>query len=161
VSGVAIVDYTSAYERAWRELFTTYFVDDLKTGLPKEIIQTKICNFILDAVRNETVSMKIALSADRPIGFGIYQIDTPKSDWCKREGWGFIREFYIERAHRGLGCGRRLCESVELALRQMGAAQIYLTSDDAVGFWLRCGYADSGEKTEEGLCYLTKSYADG
>jgi len=42
---------------------------------------------------------------DKIIGFVNYQIDTLDSDWCEREGWGFIREIYVDKTLRGKGLG--------------------------------------------------------
>ena len=115
-----IREYDDFFERVWRDMFVTYFVDDIKGGLTAEVVENRICNSILASYRSRLLSICIAGLNDKPMGFAIYQIDTPEIDWCKREGWGFIREFYIDGSCRGYGYGNRLCRYVEEQLYKRG-----------------------------------------
>jgi len=148
-----IVRFEESVRAAFDGLFVRYFIDDL----PEEVIRAKICPFLFESWKRGVMEIFLARGEDRHIGFGICQIDRPESDWCKRPGWGFIREFYVDPAFRRRGVGRALCARIEDRLREMGAARAYLTSGGAVPFWLALGYADSGERTPEGLLYLEKS----
>ncbi|HEX3076917.1 MAG TPA: GNAT family N-acetyltransferase [Lachnospiraceae bacterium] len=78
------------------------------------------------------------------VGFICYQIDTDKSDWCEREGWGFIKEIFINRTLRGKNYGVKLVYHAETKLYAKGVDHIYLTSDEAGEFWNLCGYRNTG-----------------
>ncbi len=47
----------------------------------------------------------------------MYQIDSPKSDWCQKEGFGFIREIYINEELRNQGLGKILVDYAERFLK--------------------------------------------
>lgn len=151
-----IVNYDQALHEPFAALVADYFIRELESDIPEDIVRGKLMELILKQWEQQILHIAIALEDGSPVGFSIYQIDTPKSDWCKREGWGFIREFYVSPGHRKQGIGSALAEYSDIHLRQLGAAQIYLTSDNAIPFWLRCGYRDSGEQASNGLNILEK-----
>ena len=80
-------------------------------------------------------------------GFVIAQIDGEGKDWCKRPGWGFIRELYVLPGHRGKGVAGKLVRRAEASMLQAGASRVYLTTELA-GFWEAVGYVNSGEVYE-------------
>lgn len=143
-----ILDYSPALERPWREMFVAYFTED--SDLPAEIVEQKLCGFLLSQWEKGVLRIAVAQDDGVPMGFAIYQIDTPESDWCKRPGWGFIREFYILPGHRRRGYGTQLAQWTAQRLREMGAARLYLTADSAIAFWQRCGYTPEGSVHENG-----------
>ncbi len=153
---MTIIEYTPALRRGFEEMLVEYFLVDLQGDIPEDIIRNKLLDHILHYVENHIVYLAVAGTADNPIGFSIYQIDNPKSDWCKKPGWGFIREFYIRREYRGCGNGKLLAAYTEQQLRILGASQLYLTSDDAVSFWTHCGWHNTHEMCSNGLEILTK-----
>lgn len=120
------------------------------------MVEEKVCNLILDQWRRGIVQIALAFWESEPIGFAIYQIDSPASDWCQREGWGFIREFAVIPSYRGRGYGRILATYVERDLYAQGAPHIYLTADDAINFWRACGYTDTDEENANGTHDLVK-----
>jgi GNAT superfamily N-acetyltransferase len=135
-------------------LLSEYF-DELFADSPQDNIPKKYLPRILEEIDGEEkpyqIWMYISLKAGAPIGFGIAQIDSKENPWCKREGWGFIREFYIRPEHRRKGHARALLNAVEDVLRENGAQEIYLTTDSAQGtaFWEACGYEFFGEVCKE------------
>ncbi len=79
-------------------------------------------------------------------GFVIFQIDDMINDWCFKEGWGDVREIYVDAACRRHGLGRALLEFAEAKLKEAGAADIYLLpTDESEGFFIACGYEEMGE----------------
>lgn len=150
-------EYEASMEQIFIDMFVKYFMDDLEMELTEEVIKTKICTFIIKAREKGLVSICMAYMDALPVGFGIYQIDSPEKDWCKREGWGFIREFCIAPAYRKLGCGRAMATYILERLRAMGAYHVYLTADDAVTFWKHCGFSDTGEVCQNGTKILIKN----
>lgn len=82
-------------------------------------------------------------------GFIIYQVDKPESDWCEKETWGCIRELYVADDIRKKAYGKKLASHAEELLRKSSVPGIYLTADDAIGFWVKIGYRDSGEVCEK------------
>lgn len=125
-------------------LFLPYF-QELEANEPQplspQVIIGKILPFVLGQWEKGIIRIDLCL-ADDVAGFAIYQIDAPESDWCKLPGWGFIREFYVTPTLRRQGVGRHMAEHVLHRLRELGASQVYLTSDSAVAFWQRCGFTD-------------------
>ncbi len=153
---MSIIEFTPAYETQWAGLFTFYFLEDGTCNLSEDTIRSRLCPFILGQWEKGIVRIALLFADDAPIGFSIYQIDDPASDWCKRPGWGFIREFFITPGHRMQGYGKALAAYTETQLRSMGAAKIYLTSEDAIGFWIACGYGNTNEICSNDLLVLTK-----
>ncbi len=144
--------YDSSLRAQWTGLFLTYFIDDLRImdsdpRVTPEVLREKLCPFILKEVEQGTVSLDLAVTGGAPVGFSAYQIDRPDSDWCKRPGWGLIREFAVSGAFRRRGIGRALAAHTEGRLAEMGAARVYLTSSgEGAPFWLACGFRDTGER---------------
>ena len=148
--------YTPDKKNQLASLFTAYFPELGGEDIPEDIIRGKLTDFIHDQHKKGIISISLLLDSDIPVGFSIYQIDTPESDWCKRPGWGFIREFYISPPYRKKGIGKLLCRHTEHQLRSMGAARLYLTADNAVPFWQKCGWTHTAEISTNGLYYLEK-----
>ena len=140
-----IINYDTTLRGQFEELLVTYFTVDLGSDIPDDIIRSKLMDLINKQSAEQLIHVALAMENDTAIGFSIYQIDGSDSDWCKRPGWGFIREFYIANSWRHLGYGTALADYSEQKLMELGTRQIYLTSDDAMDFWIHCGY----QKTEE------------
>ena len=150
-----ITPYAPEYRDTFEEMLVEYFVRDLESDIPEDIIRDKLMPHIESQVEKRIIRVAFAME-EFPIGFSIYQTDSPESDWCKRPGWGFVREFWITKPYRGKGFGRMLADHTERQLRILGAAQLYLTSDNALGFWEHCGWRNSHEVCSNGLEILTK-----
>ena len=127
-----------------------YFTDDLKEEWTDEVVE-RIGEFILSQYRDGILDILLLWEKEKPVGFAICQVDSPASDWCKREGWGFIREFYIEPGCRMTGKGHFLAMQTEQRLIEKQAEQVYLTTAGALQFWLKCGFEDTefGYETDE------------
>lgn len=90
---------------------------------------------------------------DKAVGFVIFQTDDMINDWCFKEGWGDVREIYVDGPFRGRGLGKALLEYAGAALGKEGAKNIYLLpTDDSEGFFRACGYVDIGEYCAELDC---------
>lgn len=151
-----IIEYSEQWAHAAESLFVSYVIDDLKMELTDEVIREKIWqNVFIGGCKQGVLSIALAVLNGEAIGVAIYQIDTPKSDWCKREGWGFIRELFISPKHRRKGCGTLLAEYAERKLREQ-TDRLYLTADDAVEFWSSCGYAVTDTQNENGTYTMIK-----
>lgn len=132
------------------------YMTELECGVPEEIIRGKLADLIDRQCASNIIQVDLVLEGSDCIGFSVYQIDTPESDWCKRPGWGFIREFYVIPAYRKQGTGAALAAHTEQALRAMGASQLYLTATEAVPFWQRCGWHLTEELCSNGQYILEK-----
>lgn len=145
-----IIPYKAAYNKQWEDLFAEYWFDILgNTPDPPERRDRELrflSEFILRQLQAGVIRLDIAVRKGVLNGFILYQIDSPKSDWCKKPGWGCIREFCILPAAHRQGIGRELLTHAERQLKEQGASQVYLQSFPAAdGFYEKCGYADSGE----------------
>lgn len=120
-------------------MFNSYFLHDFQIRLQYSKIE-EICLDIIKRVKKQVVFLDLMRINNESIGFIMYQIDSPKSDWCQKEGFGFIREIYINEELRNQGLGKILVDYAERFLKNKNVEQIYLTSDNNATFWTRCGY---------------------
>jgi GNAT superfamily N-acetyltransferase len=134
----------------------TDYMTELNCGIPEEIIRGKLVDLIERQWESDILRVALAMEENICIGFSVYQIDTPESDWCKRPGWGFIREFYVAPVNRKHGTGKALAAHTERELRNAGAVRLYLTSTDAVPFWQRCGWIRTEQLCSNGQYILEK-----
>lgn len=129
------------------EMFYAYFRNDFKIEITDDKAE-KICAQIAESAISGVVPLDLLLLNGKIVGFVCYQIDTPHSDWCEREGWGFIREIYVDQSLRGKSLGSKLVAHAENSLYANGAEHIYLTSDVLESFWNSCGYKKTGKESE-------------
>lgn len=134
----------SDYE-SFVNMFNSYFLDDFKIEVEYSKIQ-EICLGIMESTKQQVVYLDLMKINNKPIGFIIYQIDSPESDWCQKDGFGFIKEIYIAKGLRNQGLGKLLVAHAEQSLKGKNVEQIYLTSDDSGLFWNQCGYKITHEK---------------
>ena len=147
MSTLEIREYTPDLEAWWIEQFVRYAKKDLgDTNLSDEVLREKIARGVF--LRNQETgvsSIAVAFAGEVPAGFVVYQVDSPEADWCKRPGWGLIREFCILPEFRRRGYGTRLAEYAEKRLFEK-TDRLYLTAHDGAGeFWASCGFTDTGE----------------
>ena len=93
----------SDYE-SFVKMFNSYFLNDCQIKLKYSKIE-EICSEIIEMSKREVSPLYLIKLNKKPVGFIIYQIDSPRSDWCQKEGFGFIRELYIEKEYRKRGLG--------------------------------------------------------
>lgn len=152
---MTIIPYSKTCKQTLADNMAAYMTE-LDCGIPEEIIRGKLADFIDSQWESGIIRIDLLMEERICAGFSVYQMDTPESDWCKRPGWGFIREFYIAPSFRKTGMGRHLAQHTENALRTMGAEQLYLTSDGAIPFWRSCGWTLSQEVCSNGQTILEK-----
>lgn len=152
---MTILRYDTLLRAKFAGLLTEYF-EELNAQLPHDIILERILPMFEIQDHQRIGTIVLALHRGKPMGFAIYQIDSPRSDWCKYPGWGCIREFYIRPEFRHKGFGRRLAAYAESHLKKLGATDVYLTADSAVNFWEHCGYSNTHEICSNDLEILTK-----
>ena len=80
-----------------------------------------------------------------PIGFCMFQIDTPENPWCMKVGAGDIRELFIVPTHRKQGHGSTLINQVKQYCLDKGVEEILLTSDAHESFWASNGFYPTGD----------------
>ena len=154
---MTIINYNPIYRTAFEEMLVTYFTE-LNSDIPEPIIRGKLMDLIRDQVEKDIIHVALLLDDGVPAGFSIYQIDSSDSDWRKRPGWGFIREFFIAEHARRKGFGKALAAYCDEQMQQLGATDLYLTSDDAVEFWKKCGYQLTDEVASNKLPVLEKHF---
>lgn len=132
------------------QMLSDYF-DEICADKPEDNIPKKYLPKILDTISNETkkytIWLYLCIKNNEPIGFAMAQIDTKDNPLCKREGWGFIREFYIISGFRRKGYAKQMCEFIENVIYSHGAKDIYLdaSANTGVSFWESMGYIYSGK----------------
>lgn len=140
---IKILSYSPDKYNKFRSNFMRYFREDIKLCLNDSQFD-EICGEIVQMADKGIISVDILLEEDEMIGFIIYQIDSPLSDWCEKEGFGFIRELYIQPERRLKGLGASLVTNAQNSLIQTGVTNIYLTSDSSRDFWFKMGYRANG-----------------
>ncbi len=143
-SNIEIKAFEESDYESFVNMFNSYFLNDCDIKLKYSEIE-EICSEIIETSKREVSPLYLIKINKKPVGFIIYQIDTPRSDWCQKEGFGFIRELYIEKNFRKRGLGKLLFTHVEKILEDKSVEQIYLTADDAGEFWERCGFTKTSE----------------
>ena len=139
-----IHSYSDSDYDALNEMLAICFHQDYKMPLTKEQLDMWQ-NTLIRYASAEVVFIDILTIDDAAQGFILYQIDSPESDWCVKEGYGFIRELYVAANLRGRGYGKALVSHAESQLKRRCVPRIYLTTDDATDFWIKMNYQDSGE----------------
>ncbi len=153
-----VKDYAPSMKELFLSLFFRYAREDLGDGHGEDILKNKIGDGVfLQNWERGINCIALAFVDSEPAGFAIYQVDSEESDWCKRPGWGFIREFCVVPPCRRKGVGRALAAYAEKALAPE-TDRFYLTAHDrnAAGFWTACGYRETGEIDKNGGSIMEK-----
>ncbi|MCL2593663.1 MAG: GNAT family N-acetyltransferase [Defluviitaleaceae bacterium] len=146
---VKIRSYSDLDYAAFKEMLATCFHQDYNMQLTEEQLD-RWQNALIRRAAVEIVFLDILLIDDVAKGFILYQVDSPESDWCVKEGYGTIRELYVAADLRHAGYGRALAAHAESQLNLKNIKGLYLTSEDeAMVFWTKMGYKDSGEICSE------------
>lgn len=66
-------------------MFNSYFLNDFKIEVEYSKIQ-EICLGIMESTKKQVVYLDLMKINNKPIGFIMYQIDSPESDWCQKDG---------------------------------------------------------------------------
>ena len=140
---------------AFRTMFGDYFANDFQMPL-SEADLTKVCTDIARDLRVvPQLFLDLAVVDGAPVGFIAYQVDSPASDWCEREGWGMVRELYVVPARRRQGHGRALAAHAADVLTALGVPGLYLTGDDAAeAFWTALGYRPTAQICARNDCRI-------
>ena len=152
-----IKTYENTQRQEFLKMLITYFNDDMKCNWSSEFIEDKILGLFEEKRSKEILYIDVLEENKQLIGFAIYQIDTPQSDWCKKEGWGFVRELYIQKDYRKQGYGYKLVKNIERCLINKNVKDIYLNADDAIIFWNKCNYINTNEVDADGMYTLIKN----
>ena len=152
-----IKTYENTQRQEFLKMLITYFNDDMKFNWSSEFIEGKILGLLEEKRSKEILYIDVLEENKQLIGFAIYQIDTPQSDWCKKEGWGFVRELYIQKDYRKQGYGYKLVRNMERCLINKNVKDIYLNADDAIIFWNKCNYINTNEVDADGMYTLIKN----
>ena len=138
--------YTKTDYDVFKKMFTSYFIKDVDEHLTDEEFDS-VCRDIETSAEKQIVCLDLLFIADIAKGFIEYQIDSPESDWCEKEGYGMMRELYIDHDIRKMGYGRKLVvHSEKHLINNLSVSDVYLTASKcAIPFWVQMGYHDSGE----------------
>jgi len=139
-----ICRYTAQNYAAFKELLGECFSQDYNIPLTKDQLE-ELCGEITRQAEENIVFLDLLTLDGAAKGFISYQIDSLKSDWCEKEGCGFIRELFVASNLRGKGYGKYLVAHAENELKKLSVPYIYLTTDDSEDFWAKAGYRDTGE----------------
>jgi len=112
---------------ALRHLLMQYFAGldwkDPKDAIPPSYVP-KILARIAEMLYQGDFWVYLARENRALCGFIIAQIDSEGKDWCKRPGWGFIRELYVLPGHRGKGIAKELVAYAKQWARERGCTEL-------------------------------------
>ena len=144
----------------FRDMFLDYFVNDCEVKYDKDKLRENLINkTIIPQCERGLIFIDLIKQNEEILGFIIYQIDKEECDWKERLGSGFIREFYIKPNFRKLGLGSKLLKNAEDKLKELGAKEIYLTSqekDNVKQFYKKNGYVTQHNRANNGQEYFEK-----
>lgn len=102
--------------------------------------------YVVPDVKAGLVRAELLDDENGACGFILYQTDAIDNEWCRKEGWGDIREIYIRPNRRRKGLGKFLLYTAEMKLSESGTTKAYaLPAESSEKFFSACGYSDSGE----------------
>lgn len=111
--------------------------------------------YILPDVLAGLVKCDILEENGKACGFVLYQIDDIDNEWNLKEGWGDIREIFVDSDHRQNGLGKFVLYTAEMKLKESGADKCYcLPFENAIPFFTACGYEKSEQFNEEMNCFV-------
>lgn len=132
----------SAFEKLFCDYYSELDCEDDPLHLFNE--------YVAPDLKAELFRVGVAVEDGEVVGFVIFQIDDVINDWNFKEGCGDVREIYVAPAQRKKGLGRALLQYAEAELNLSGADEIYtLPVEESEKFFLKCGYADTGEYCAE------------
>ncbi|HYW28912.1 MAG TPA: GNAT family N-acetyltransferase [Gaiellales bacterium] len=89
----------------------------------------------------------VAVEAGRAVG--VVQLHEFEIDAIRdRSPW--VCGMVVRPEYRGMGVGRRLLAALEQFAAASGIAQLWVFTEDAAGFYERCGWLRHGEAVEHG-----------
>lgn len=151
-----IKEYDPSMRKDFEEQFIDYNNNDLRMQeedprITDQVLREKIVPLFIGVQERGAGSIALCYVNGVCAGFVCFQVDSEQSDWCKRPGWGLIREFRIAPEFRRQGCGKALAAYAVDRLRER-ADRLYLTAHDAaaVSFWETCGFLSTGVVNENG-----------
>ena len=138
----------------FHHLMNDYYREGEDSETPQEEIDGFV-QFLYDLCMKEKISGCVAFD-HIPVGFVLWNIDTPNGVFSRKPGFGTILEIGINAEYRGNGLGTALAE---YALTQMQGVDHYVCAyGPAESFWEKCGFCDSGDVADNGLkIYLRQS----
>jgi GNAT superfamily N-acetyltransferase len=143
-----IIPLTKDNLEPFKKLFTAYY-QEMDCD---ENIEHLISEYILPDWEAELISIALAAEQNAVVGFVIYQIDGIENDWCIHEGWGDVREIFVEKSNRRQHIGSALLAYAEQQLS--GLPLFALPSDESESFFLSHGYRDSLELESTTSCKI-------
>ena len=112
--------------------------------------------YLFDLCLTNRISGALAVQ-DVPVGFVLWMIDDG-SVFSNLPDYGTILEIGVVEQYRKIGLGRKLADYAEGQIISCGTSKLYVCAyGPAVGFWMGCGYRDTGKTAENGLPILTKT----
>jgi GNAT superfamily N-acetyltransferase len=100
----------------------------------------------------ELISIALATEKNAVVGFVIYQIDGIENDWCIHEGWGDVREIFVEKSNRRHKIGSSLLAYAEQQLS--GLPLFTLPTEETESFFIAHVWRDSGELESDTACKI-------
>ena len=108
-------------------------------------------NIISKSKNNAFRILKLCYISNKVIGFLIAKIDKSDDKGFRKDGYGYIMEFYVLPEYRRKGYGRQMYFHLEEFFKANRVKKMYLTADPIIGkpFWESLGFISTGEISPE------------
>ena len=144
----------------FHKLANAYYREGEDEKTPQDEIDAFI-RFLFDKVANNEINGFVAKDARGYIGFALWTIDTEDFAFSEIPGFGTILEIGITPPYRASGHGKAFVAFIELCLRRKKIKHCYVSAyGPAQKFWARCGYAENGQKANNGLPIMIKDISE-
>lgn len=148
---LTISPVTDKTQSEFENLFTLYYNE---LGCDEDVPHL-LKEYVLPDLKAGLISADVLRDGEKFVGFTIYQLDDVDNEWCRREGWGDIREIFVLPAHRRQGLGKFMLLTAEFRLKERGVKECYcLPSDGTEEFFAKCGYSRANLYDEELDCFV-------
>ena len=142
---------------AFHELANAYYREGEDENTPQAEMDAFI-GFLFEMVVHEKISGCFIKEGSSIIGFALWAVDTAEFPFSQLPGFGTILEIGIIPSRRGSGLGKELVSHIEEYFRYRNVKHFYVSAyGPAQRFWSSCGYAENGQKADNGLPIMVKA----
>ena len=151
------VDICKNEYSAFHQLLSAYYRDGEDSTTPQAEIDAFV-QYLFEKVLAQDVAGCLVKDDEAYVGFALWGVDTEEFPFHEICGYGVILEIGFLPDYRAKGNGQKLVSHIEENLRKRDVSSCYVSAyGPAKAFWRSCGYAENGQKAQNGLPIMTKS----
>ena len=154
---MAYLEIGDSHYDAFQELLNVYYREGEDENTPQAEIDAFIC-LLFEMVVHKKINGCFVKEGSSCIGFALWAVDTADFPFSQLPGFGTILEIGIIPSRRGSGLGKELVWHIEEFFQNNNIKHCYVSAyGPAQRFWKGCGYAENGQKANNGLPIMVKA----